>query len=106
VKAASTIEEWSRWTLYYYWPDDVDDDDLWSASGTWGDGGVWNSDLTPQEVIDLRLIPKEWNAAHCFGSITLLTPSIELRDYPPGGAWADAGAWLAEDVYPVTISIS
>jgi hypothetical protein len=66
--------QWARWWLYYDWPTPVGDDGIWSDPGTWDDGGVWDSNLDPAEVRDLRLIPREWNAAHAIGRIVLETP--------------------------------
>jgi hypothetical protein len=66
--------QWARWWLIYQWPDPVDDDGLWGDPGIWGDGGVWGSNLSPAEVRDIRLVPREWNAAHAIGRITLVSP--------------------------------
>jgi hypothetical protein len=97
--------EWAHWTLYFHWPDPVHTDGVWDDAGTWDDGGVWDSDLTPQEVTDLRLIPREWNAAHCFGNVVLLNSSIELWDYPVG-TWDDpGGVWLPDSAYAIQFSI-
>jgi len=66
--------QWARWWLYYQWPDPIGDDGIWSDPGTWDDGGVWDSDLAPSDVRDIRLIPREWNAAHAIGRIVLESP--------------------------------
>jgi hypothetical protein len=65
---------WARWWLYYQWPDPVDDDGLWSDPGTWDDGGVWDSNLSAQDVRDIRLVPREWNAAHAIGRVVIVSP--------------------------------
>ncbi len=85
-------EQWARWWLFYDWPDAVTTDGTWDDLGDWGDGGVWDSSLSPQDVADLRLVPHEWNAAHCFGALVLLCGGAELWDYPVG-TWDDAGTW-------------
>ncbi|MBA3841090.1 MAG: hypothetical protein H0X39_00445 [Actinobacteria bacterium] len=77
-----TYAEWANWTLYFYWPSPVLKRS-WGASGsTWGDGFVWGSTLTTQEAVDMRLLPKEWNAAHCKGRIVLLQSGTRLWGYP------------------------
>ncbi len=82
--------KWARWWLFYDWPDSITLDDDW-GSGTWGDGGVWGSSLTVDDVTDLRLVPREWNAAHPFGRIVLLN-NAETWDFPPE-LWDDGGLW-------------
>ena len=69
-----TAAKWARWQLVFHWPNPVsasghwdDDPELWDSPTT-----VWDSDLTPQEIEDIRLIPKEWNAAHTTGTVTLV----------------------------------
>lgn len=66
--------KWARWWLHMDWPDPVDTDGTWADPGTWNDGGVWDSNLTAVQVRDLRLIPREWNAAHAVGMIVLESP--------------------------------
>jgi hypothetical protein len=65
--------QWARWWLYYQWPHPLGDDGVWSDPGTWDDGGVWDSNMAPSEVRDVRLIPREWNAAHAIGRIVLIS---------------------------------
>jgi hypothetical protein len=66
---------WARWWLFYTWPDPIDDEGVWGPGTTqWGDGGVWGSSLSPAEVRDLRLVPREWNAQHCIGRIVVVSP--------------------------------
>jgi hypothetical protein len=69
------VGDWARWWLYFEWPDAVASDGLWSDPGTWSDGGVWDSGLTPNEVEDIRNVPREWNAAHATGTIILIDPT-------------------------------
>lgn len=93
-------EHWARWWLFYFWPDPIGDDGVWDDPGEWDPDpdeiippGVWDSELTLAEVEALRLVPREWNAAHPFGTVVLLSPGTELWDYPegtwdePGGVW-------------------
>lgn len=74
---------WARWWLTYTWPTPLTGDGIWSDPGTWDDGGVWDTSLSPEEIGDIRAIPREWNAAHANGWITLnsiggLTITIKL----------------------------
>lgn len=62
---------WARWWLIYKWPNPIDDDGTWDDPGVFDDGGVWDCNLTADEVRDVRLVPREWNAAHAIGDITL-----------------------------------
>lgn len=70
--------QWARWWLIYQWPDVISDDGIWSDPGTWNDGGVWDCDLPAAEVRDIRMIPREWNAAHAIGRVTLESPGITI----------------------------
>lgn len=99
-----THEDWAHWYLLYTWPDVVGSDGIWSDPGTWDDGYVWDFDLTVQYVTDVRLVPHEWNAAHCIGHVILLSPGSELWDFP-AGLWSDAGTWLADSTVTVQLSI-
>jgi hypothetical protein len=83
----STPSLWAHWWLIYHWPDPV------AASGTWDDepttvwddtATVWDSDLSPQDVEDIRLVPKEWNAAHCIGTIRLIDSSSNQIQFQIG----------------------
>lgn len=83
---AVSASYWARWQLLYHWPTAVtasghwdDDPDLWDDAGS-----VWDSDLTPDQIEDLRLIPKEWNAAHTLGVVTLLDPSSNKISFAIG----------------------
>jgi hypothetical protein len=67
-------EKWARWWLFYEWPNVVAEDGTWDSPGTWDDGGVWDSSLTAAEIADLRAVPREWNAAHPYGTLVLLAP--------------------------------
>lgn len=69
------LTRWARWWLFYTWPTPVNTDGVWSDPGTWTDGGVWGSDLAVSEVRDLRLVPRDWNAAHAMGRIVVVSPA-------------------------------
>jgi hypothetical protein len=66
-------EKWARWWLIFDWPTELPAKRKWGDTGLkWGVGGhVWGSGLTAQDVRDLRLVPKEWNAAHPQGQLIL-----------------------------------
>jgi hypothetical protein len=98
------VVDWPKWVLFYFWPFAAASDGLWISPGVWDDGGVWDSTLTPEEVTDLRVVPREWNAAHCSGQIVLFTGTVELWDYPIG-IWSDAGIWGGVSDLPPVISI-
>lgn len=93
---------WARWWLFYKWPTAVSGEGLWGTAGTYGDGGVWGSTLTVTEVADIRAVPREWNAAHCFGRVVLLTGGKELWGYP-AGTWGEAGGFWGS---PAQLGIS
>lgn len=88
-------EKWARWVLVYRWPTNLPDPGAWDSSGeTWNDpSSTWDYNLPPEEIDDLRLIPREWNAAHCFGRILLFGPNTELWDYPADHTWDESGQW-------------
>lgn len=79
------VPKWARWWLFYTWPEPISDDGTWGDPGTWGDGGVWGSDLTPDAVRDLRLVPREWGAAHATGRIVLESPAMTVSISVEGG---------------------
>lgn len=91
----TNVADWAKWTLYYFWPVTPSPAAAyWGDVGrTWGDGKVWGSTLTVDEVVDLRIVPREWNAAHALGEIVLLTSDVKLWGYPlttwgaPGLTW-------------------
>lgn len=98
-------DNWPRWWLFYHWPTSVSGDGNWDDAGTWDDGGVWDSSLTIQEAVDLRAVPREWNAAHADGRVVLLTAGAELWDYPPGTWDEPGGVWGDNDLTPVTVEV-
>lgn len=93
---------WARWWLFYEWPDTLTTDGTWGSGGVWGDGGVWDSGLLGTEVQDLRLIPTEWNAAHCTG--TLVLTNGEVWGIPPEGTWGDPGGTWGGTVVHIAIA--
>lgn len=57
--------------------------------------------IDDQDRADLALIPTEWNAAHCTGTVIVLPTGGELWDYPPGHVWDESGVWDTPDVVSV-----
>lgn len=57
--------------------------------------------LSDQDVADIRLIPTEWNAAHCTGTVIVMPAGGELWNYPPGHVWNEPGVWNTPDVVSV-----
>jgi hypothetical protein len=116
-----TPELWAKWWLFHIIDDPTiyTSDGDWSALGywdegeiwdsvpgatwdgietwtdfgiTWDDGGTWDTSLTIAEVENLRVVPKDRENAHTFGSVVLLNDETELWNYPPG-TWDDPGNW-------------
>jgi hypothetical protein len=48
---------------------------------------------TADEIEDLRLVPRQWNAAHAQGHIIVMPTTAELWNYPPGRLWNHPGTW-------------
>jgi len=68
-------ERWARWWLMLrtdQWAFTPPDDD---------------------ELADIRLVPREWNAAHALGYIVLMPTDGDLWDYPPEVPWDTTGTW-------------
>lgn len=65
---------WPQWLLVFDWPVAVHSDGIWSDPGTYDDGGVWDSDLSADDVADIRCVPTAWNAAHCSGTVLVESP--------------------------------
>lgn len=92
-------EAWAHWWLVYEWPTTIASDGTWADAGVYDDGGTWDSELSIEQVADLRLIPTEWNNGHCKGHLVLLSPDQALWDVPeedwdevPLGTWGDGTA--------------
>lgn len=94
IMPATGAEAWAHWILIYAWPETLEDDGTWDDPGLWDTPpGVWDfGTLSPEDVTDLRLIPQEWNAAHCNGTIVLLGPTDALWDFPVE-PWDSADTW-------------
>jgi hypothetical protein len=91
-----------RWWLFYDWPTVVFDDGGWGDVGTWGDGGTWGTNLSVEEVEDIRIVPRQWNAGHITkGRIVLSEGSTELWGAP--GDWGDPGWWGAENYAAIDV---
>lgn len=73
--ADSDSAHWARWWLFYY-------TDQWAAMAP-----------TDAEIAELRLVPRQWNAAHCLGTIVLFSSDTELWNWPPGHVWNESGVW-------------
>lgn len=68
-----TPERWAQWYLFF-----------------------WTSSFpapTADQLAALALVPREWNAAHCFGRIYVMPSGAELWGYPPGHSWDESGTW-------------
>jgi hypothetical protein len=82
--------KWARWWLFYY-------ADNWESAAP-----------TAEELQDLRLVPRAWNAAHCLGQLVLFPSTGELWNWPLGRSWNESGTWNTPgvvrfiDVEPVT----
>jgi len=66
---------WARWWLFYY-------TDQWAVTPP-----------TPVELQDLKLIPRQWNAAHPLGYIVLFPSDAEFWNFPIGRTWNESGVW-------------
>jgi hypothetical protein len=86
-------EQWARWWLFYTLPTAAPDHGAWNdAARKWGDASsVWDFEITPTEVTDYRLVPREWNAAHCTGSVVLSYADAET--WNADGPWDATGKW-------------
>ena len=65
---------------------------------------MWDSNLSPDDVADIRNMPTPWNAAHCSGIVRVLSPGAELWDYP-SGIWNDGGVWGDDSSEVATVAI-
>jgi hypothetical protein len=68
-------EQWARWWLFYR----TDAHDL--------------DNLPNQIAADFAHVPREWNAAHCIGTIVVMTTDAELWNWPLGHTWNEPGTW-------------
>jgi hypothetical protein len=79
--------KWARWWLFYYL-------DTYAITPP-----------TDAEIAELRLIPRQWNAAHCFGTIVLFPSTGELWNWPLGHTWNEAGTWNVAGAAPIFIEV-
>jgi hypothetical protein len=89
--------QWAMWWLILDWPFAVADGGSWDEDphgAAWADPtSVWNFDVTPDEVDDLRQVPRDWNAAHTIGRIVLLPLVPEAWNFPTDRFWNESGRW-------------
>lgn len=76
--------QWARWWLFY----------LTDQFGT----------PTAEEIEDIKLIPREWNAAHCLGYVVLFPAGGELIDFPDGHLIDEPGT-IDTTVATLTIAV-
>lgn len=74
---------WARWWLFYHAPQFAEPVKKWGGFA-WGDGTVWSSGLSGQDVADLRLIPVAWGNAHSTGHLVILDEGETWETYEPG----------------------
>lgn len=74
-KPDTDTDRWARWWLFYH-------TDQWAVTPP-----------TDAEVVDLRLVPSQWNATHTLGTIVLIPTNAELWNFPPGRVWNDLGKY-------------
>lgn len=76
-------DDWAHWWLVFEWPEPIADDGTWDDPGDWDDpDGAWDTSMPFSQVAAIRLIPAEWNNAHCIGHIILLGPGQAVWDIP------------------------
>jgi hypothetical protein len=66
-------DQWARWWLFFY-------TDAYPSP-------------TAQQIAELKVVPHDWNAAHCFGYIIVFPSTAELWDWPLGHTWDESGTW-------------
>lgn len=82
---------WARWWLVFDWPTTLSSTPAYADGNTWGAPRTWGSALTVDEVNDLRLIPREWGAAHANGRLIIAGPGTRVWGAPVR-AWG-VGTW-------------
>lgn len=74
----SSPELWARWWLIYH-------TDQWISTPP-----------TDAEIAELRKIPQQWNAAHCKGTIVIMSSDSEFWNaLDPAETWNTPGNWNA-----------
>jgi len=100
------LARWARWRLFYHWPVPIPPAGQWdSLTETWDlPATLWDSGLSAEQAAEVLAVPQAWNAAHCLGTVVLLSPGAELWDFP-ASTWDDGGTWDgAGDIVFLTIS--
>ena len=77
-----THPKWARWWLIY-------NTDQYEPNGP-----------SEEEIAQLRVIPRQWNAAHPNGMIIILSSTGELWNWPLGRTWNESGTWNVTDGTP------
>lgn len=80
--------KWARWWLIFQWPTPVPAKRKWGAF-KWGDGSTYGSGFTSADVYDLKLVPREWNAAHAQGALVIVNGGW-VYGFPPR-KWGESG---------------
>jgi hypothetical protein len=100
----SLTPRFARWWLFLSGPYTPTIED-W-GDGDWGGERTWGTDLTPDEVADVRAIPVEWNARHCRDAeIAFVDATHRLWGYPVD-TWGGGGDWGPELTPKITVPIA
>jgi hypothetical protein len=70
VSVSRNVAQWARWVLLYF-----------------------TDSVTMADAEDLKIIPREWIAAHCLGEIILMPTGARLWGYPRGRLWGNSELW-------------
>lgn len=66
--------QWARYWLFFY-------------------TDAYPAPISTSTRADLRLVPHEWNAAHCLGTIVIFPTGSEMWNFPLDHAWNEPGTW-------------
>lgn len=81
------------WLIYPFpWPDGLLNDGLWGDPGLYGDGGVWASDVPPNEIELVRSVVRKWKPTHSRCRRIVFVHSGDFWD-DPIDTWIDGGEW-------------
>lgn len=61
----SSTSQWARWWLFFH-------TDIFGTPSA-------------EDIADIKIVPREWNAQHCLGYVVILPTGAELIDYPDTG---------------------
>lgn len=75
----STPARWARWWLYLY-------------------TSTYALPLSAEDKAAASLVPREWNAAHCQGTLVIVPGDAEFWNFPLGHVWNESGTWNTTDV--------